>query len=26
VHLTTAAAMYGEMGMTYWLEKFEKDM
>ena len=25
-HLTTAAAMYGEMGMTYWLEKLEKDM
>ncbi|PYO37465.1 MAG: hypothetical protein DMD86_02810 [Candidatus Rokuibacteriota bacterium] len=23
-HLTTAAAMYGEMGMTYWLEKLEK--
>ncbi len=26
VHLTTAAAMYGEMSMTYWLEKLEKDM
>jgi hypothetical protein len=25
-HLTTAAAMYGEMGMTFWLEKLEKDM
>ena len=24
-HLTTATAMYGEMGMTYWLEKLEKD-
>ena len=24
VHLTIAAAMYGEMGMTYWLEKLEK--
>ena len=24
-HLTTARAMYGEMGMTYWLEKLEKD-
>jgi class 3 adenylate cyclase/tetratricopeptide (TPR) repeat protein len=23
-HLTIAAAMYGEMGMTYWLEKLEK--
>jgi hypothetical protein len=23
-HLTTATAMYGEMGMTYWLEKLEK--
>jgi tetratricopeptide (TPR) repeat protein len=23
-HLTTARAMYGEMGMTYWLEKLEK--
>jgi len=22
-HLTTATAMYGEMGMTYWLEKVE---
>jgi len=22
-HLTTATAMYGEMGMTYWLEKLE---
>jgi tetratricopeptide (TPR) repeat protein len=25
-HLTTATAMYGEMGMTYWLEKLEKGM
>jgi len=25
-HLTTAAAMYGDMGMTYWLEKLEKDL
>ncbi len=24
-HLTTARAMYGEMGMTYWLERLEKD-
>jgi class 3 adenylate cyclase/tetratricopeptide (TPR) repeat protein len=24
-HLSTATAMYGEMGMTYWLEKLEKD-
>lgn len=24
-HLTTAAAMYGEMGMMYWLEKVEKE-
>jgi class 3 adenylate cyclase/tetratricopeptide (TPR) repeat protein len=23
-HLTAARAMYGEMGMTYWLEKLEK--
>src|SRR5437867_341580 len=23
-HLTTATAMYSEMGMTYWLEKLEK--
>jgi len=23
-HLTTATAMYGEMGMTYWLEKLEQ--
>ena len=23
-HLTTAAAMYAEMGMTYWREKLEK--
>jgi hypothetical protein len=22
-HMTTATAMYGEMGMTYWLEKLE---
>jgi tetratricopeptide (TPR) repeat protein len=26
VHLTTATAMYGEMRMTYWLEKLEKGM
>jgi len=25
-HLATATAMYGEMGMTYWLEKLEKGM
>ena len=25
-HLTTARTMYGEMGMTYWLEKLEKSM
>jgi DNA-binding NtrC family response regulator/tetratricopeptide (TPR) repeat protein len=25
-HLATATAMYGEMGMTYWLEKLEKWM
>jgi hypothetical protein len=24
--LTAATAMYGEMGMTYWLEKLEKWM
>ena len=24
-YLTTARAMYGEMGMTHWLEKLEKD-
>ena len=23
-HLTTATAMYGEMGLTHWLEKLEK--
>jgi hypothetical protein len=23
--LSTATAMYDEMGMTYWLEKLEKD-
>ena len=23
-HLSTATAMYGEMGMTYWLEKLEQ--
>ena len=23
-YLTTARAMYGEMGMTHWLEKLEK--
>jgi hypothetical protein len=26
VHLTTAATMYREMGMTYWLEKAEAEM
>ncbi|HEV8441151.1 MAG TPA: AAA family ATPase [Methylomirabilota bacterium] len=25
-HLTTATAMYGEMGMTYWLEKAEAEI
>ena len=25
-HLATATAMYGKMGMTYWLEKLEKGM
>jgi tetratricopeptide (TPR) repeat protein len=25
-HLTTAAAMYGEMGMTYWLDKLQDGM
>jgi tetratricopeptide (TPR) repeat protein len=25
-HLTTATAMYREMGMTYWLEKSEAEM
>ena len=25
-HLTTATAMYGEMGMTYWLEQAEAEM
>ncbi len=25
-HLTTATTMYREMGMTYWLEKAEKEM
>jgi hypothetical protein len=25
VHLTTAATMYREMGMTYWLEKAEAE-
>jgi hypothetical protein len=25
-HLATARAMYGGMGMTYWLEKLEKGM
>jgi predicted protein tyrosine phosphatase len=25
-HLTTATAMYGEMRMTYWLEKLEKGL
>jgi hypothetical protein len=25
-HLTTAATMYREMGMTYWLEQSEAEM
>ena len=25
-HLTTAAAMYGEMGMTYWLDKAKVEL
>ena len=25
-HLTTAAAMYREMGMTFWLEKAEAEL
>ena len=25
-HLTTATTMYREMGMTYWLEKAEREM
>ena len=25
-HLTTATTMYGEMSMTYWLEKAEAEM
>ena len=25
-HLTSAAAMYREMGMTYWLEQAETEM
>ena len=25
-HLTTAATMYREMGMTYWLEKAEQEL
>lgn len=25
-HLTTATAMYREVGMTYWLEKAETEM
>jgi hypothetical protein len=25
-HLVTAAAMYGEMGMTYWLENVEAEL
>jgi hypothetical protein len=25
-HLSTATAMYGEMRMTYWLERLEKGM
>jgi hypothetical protein len=25
-HLTTAATMYREMGMTFWLEKAEAEM
>ena len=24
-HLTTAGAMYGEMGMTFWLQKLDED-
>ena len=25
-HLTTAATMYCEMGMTYWLERAEREL
>jgi hypothetical protein len=25
-HLTTAMTMYGEMGMTYWLERLEREV
>ena len=25
-HLTTATTVYREMGMTYWLEKAEKEL
>ena len=25
-HLTTAATMYGEMGMTFWLEKADAEL
>jgi len=25
-HLTTATTMYGEMGMTYWLEQAEVEL
>ncbi len=25
-HLSTATSMYREMGMTYWLEKAEREM
>jgi hypothetical protein len=25
-HLTTATAMYGDMGMTYWLEKAQAEV
>jgi hypothetical protein len=26
VHLATATTMYRQMGMTYWLEKAEKEL
>jgi hypothetical protein len=26
LHLTTATAMYREMGMTYWLDQAEAEM
>jgi hypothetical protein len=25
-HFATAAAMYSEMGMTYWFERVQRDM